>query len=221
MLSRARATQRCLRAVVPPLCSSEPLLSSAMRARWDGGPFACLYTSASSTEAFVPIVLPRRNTPFRKPRCFSPLESNDGRDRSLNHSTGPSRYAAVIPALQRRVSAPFFTEGPCPGLTAPSRGGLRLDGSRRGFLDSPHRSALTASTTRPLAELTYRELREALCQTARSRSTKKSQSNHFFSSPMCPHGCPQVLHRTTARLVLAGFGACAFGMQSISFEMFV
>jgi len=81
-------------------CSLEPLLSLAMRARWDGGPFACFYTSASPAEAFVPIVLPRRITPFRKPRGFSPWESNDGRDRSLRHSTGPPHYATVIPVLQ-------------------------------------------------------------------------------------------------------------------------
>jgi len=81
-------------------CSFEPLLSLAMRARRDGGPFACLYTSASPAEAFVPIVLPRRITPFRKPRGFSPWESNDGRDHSLRHSTGPLRYATVIPVLQ-------------------------------------------------------------------------------------------------------------------------
>jgi len=77
-------------------CSSEPLLSLAMRARWDGGPFAFFYTSAPPAEAFVPIVLPRRITPFRKPRGFSPWESNDGRDRSLGHSTGPPHYATVI-----------------------------------------------------------------------------------------------------------------------------
>jgi hypothetical protein len=101
-------------------CSFEPLLSLTVRARWDGGPFACFYTSAPPAEAFVPNVLPRRITPFRKPRGFSPWESNDGRDRSLGHSTGPPRYAAVIPALQWRVAAPLFTEGPRPGLTAPS-----------------------------------------------------------------------------------------------------
>jgi len=106
--SRACATRRCLRAGVPPRCSSEPLLSPAMRASWDGGPIACFYTFASSAEVFVPIVLPRRSTPFQRPRCFSPWESNDGRDRSLNHPTGPSRYATVIPALQRRASAPLF-----------------------------------------------------------------------------------------------------------------
>jgi hypothetical protein len=49
VLSRARTTQRSLRLVVRSLCSFEPLLSSAMRARWDGIPFACLYTSASWT----------------------------------------------------------------------------------------------------------------------------------------------------------------------------
>jgi hypothetical protein len=76
-------------------CSLEPLLSLAMRARWDGGPFACFYTSASPAKTFVPIVLPRRITPFRKPRGLSPWESNDGRDRSLGHSTGPLRYATV------------------------------------------------------------------------------------------------------------------------------
>lgn len=88
-------------------CSLEPLLSLAMRARWDGGPFACFYTSAPPAKTFVPIVLPRRNTPFRKPRGLSPWESNDGRDRSLRHSTGPPRYATVFPALQRRETAPF------------------------------------------------------------------------------------------------------------------
>ena len=51
-------------------------------------------------------------------RCFSPLESNDGRDRSLGHPTGPPRYATVIPALQRGVSAPFVTDRPRPKLTA-------------------------------------------------------------------------------------------------------
>ena len=40
--------------------------------------------------------------------CFSPLESNDGRDRSLNHPTGPPRHATVFPALQRGVSAPLL-----------------------------------------------------------------------------------------------------------------
>jgi len=49
VLSRARTNRRSLRFEVPPLCSFEPLLSSAMRARWDGIPFACLYTSASWT----------------------------------------------------------------------------------------------------------------------------------------------------------------------------
>lgn len=44
---RSRETERCLRAVVPPLDSLEHLLSPAMRARRDGSPFACLYTSAS------------------------------------------------------------------------------------------------------------------------------------------------------------------------------
>ena len=65
-------------------CSSEPLLSPAMRARRDGGPFACLYTSASPAEAFVPIAVPRRIAPFRRPRGLSPLESGIGRDRSLD-----------------------------------------------------------------------------------------------------------------------------------------
>lgn len=149
MPSRARATQRSLRFAVFPLGFFEPLLSPAMRARWDGGPFACLYTSASSAEVFVPIVLPRRRTPFRKPRCFSPWESNDGRDRSLNHPTGPSRYAArLFPALQRRASAPFVSEGPLLGLTAPSGGCLRLGWDGLGFSSElPSRSALTASTT--------------------------------------------------------------------------
>jgi len=44
---RARPV-RCLRAEVPPPDSFEHLLSPTMRARRDGGPFACLYTSASS-----------------------------------------------------------------------------------------------------------------------------------------------------------------------------
>jgi len=44
---RSRETERCLRAVVLPLDSLEHLLSPAMRARRDGSPFACLYTSAS------------------------------------------------------------------------------------------------------------------------------------------------------------------------------
>jgi hypothetical protein len=65
-------------------CSSEPLLSPAMRARRDGGPFACWYTSASPAEASVPIAVPRRTTPFRRPRGFSPWESSNGRDRSLD-----------------------------------------------------------------------------------------------------------------------------------------
>jgi hypothetical protein len=44
---RSRETLRSLRAEVPPLDSFEHLLSPAMRARRDGGPFACWYTSAS------------------------------------------------------------------------------------------------------------------------------------------------------------------------------
>ena len=44
---RSRGTLRSLRAEVLPLDSFEHLLSPAMRARRDGGPFACLYTSAS------------------------------------------------------------------------------------------------------------------------------------------------------------------------------
>jgi len=40
--------------------------------------------------------------------CFQPLESNDGRDRSLGHPTGPPRYATVFPVLQRGVSAPLL-----------------------------------------------------------------------------------------------------------------
>jgi hypothetical protein len=38
-----------LRPEVPSRCSFEPLSSSAMRARRDGGPFACCYTSALPT----------------------------------------------------------------------------------------------------------------------------------------------------------------------------
>jgi len=38
-----------LRLEVPPRCSFEPLVSSAMRARRDGSPFACFYTSALPT----------------------------------------------------------------------------------------------------------------------------------------------------------------------------
>jgi hypothetical protein len=109
VLSRARTTRRSLRLEVRSLCSFEPLLSSAMRASWDGIPFACLYTFASWTEAFVQIVLPRRRTPFRKPRCFSPWESNDRRDRSLNHPTGPFRDA----------TGSRFCHAECPRLFFP------------------------------------------------------------------------------------------------------
>jgi len=43
--------------------------------------------------------------------CFSPLEPNGRRDRSLGHPTGPPRYATVIPVLQRGESAPFLPTG--------------------------------------------------------------------------------------------------------------
>jgi len=39
---------------------------------------------------------PRRCVPFRRPRCFSPWEPSDGRDRSLGHPAGPARYAADV-----------------------------------------------------------------------------------------------------------------------------
>jgi len=52
------------------LGSFEHLLSPAMRARRDGGPFACWYTSASLAKAFVPIAAPRRAAPFRTPQVL-------------------------------------------------------------------------------------------------------------------------------------------------------
>lgn len=89
----------------------EHLLSPAMRARRDG---------ARSRACTRPHRWPRHS--FRLPPregqrlsehlgCFSPLEPNGRRDRSLNHSAGPPRYATVIPVLQRGVSAPFRPTG--------------------------------------------------------------------------------------------------------------
>jgi hypothetical protein len=52
----------------------------------------------------------------------------------------------------------FVTEGLCPGLTVPSIDGLRLDwliGTAFDFRPTS-RSTLTASTTRPLAELRFK-----------------------------------------------------------------
>ena len=143
------------------------------------------------------------------------------------HPTGPPRYATVIPVLQRGVSAPFFTERPRPKLTAFKRGFRSARRIRRGVIHNfsaaaPFRLLIeTASTTRPLAELTYRELREALCQTRRSRSTKKDDSNHFFFKRIRPQGCPRVLHRSTARLVSAGFRASACGERFMTFVLCV
>jgi hypothetical protein len=67
---RSRPTRQGLRRAVLPLGSLEHLLSPVMRARRDGGPFACLYTSASSAKAFVPIAAPRRAAPFRTPQVL-------------------------------------------------------------------------------------------------------------------------------------------------------
>jgi hypothetical protein len=115
-----RTDPRSSRRVVLPLSSSEPLLSLAVRARRDGGPFACLYTSAPPAEAFVPIVTPRRVTPFRRPRGFSPLESSTRRDHSLTCATGPPDHAAVFGFAVESARA-FDCRRSLPGADGPKR----------------------------------------------------------------------------------------------------
>jgi hypothetical protein len=132
--------------------------------------------------------------------CFPPLESNDGRDRSLGHPTGPPRYATVISGFAAWSVRAFVTNRPRPKLTALKRGAVRLDWSFGCCPPVPVAAPLrleveTVSTTRPLAELTYRELREALCQFARSRSTKiiaiKSLFFQTVMSTWLSSSCPQ------------------------------
>jgi len=89
-------------------------------------------------KVFVLIALPRRRTPFRKPRCFSPWESNDRRDRSLNHSTGPLDDATGSRFCQRESPRLFFRRS-SPGA----------DGSKRGL--SSARLVSSGFPIRPIA----------------------------------------------------------------------
>jgi len=63
--------------------------------------------------------------------AFHRQEPSDGRDRSLNHPTGPPRYAAVIPALQRRAPAPLLPKILAWGWRLQATVCLRLDRSIR------------------------------------------------------------------------------------------
>jgi hypothetical protein len=93
----------------------------------------------------------------RGPRCFSPWEQSDGRDRSLSHPAGPARYAAGVrlcivqwPRLcYRRTS---------PGADNSKRGlpSARPDGGGLSPSRHPNRSAPNGFFDRWLAELTYR-----------------------------------------------------------------
>jgi hypothetical protein len=89
-------------------------------------------------KVFVLIALPRRRTPFRKPRCFSPWESNDRRDRSLNHSTGPLDDATGSRFCHRESPRLFFRRS-SPGA----------DGSKRGL--SSARLVSSGFPIRPIA----------------------------------------------------------------------
>jgi hypothetical protein len=90
------------------LGSFEHLLSPAMRARRDGGPFACWYTSASLAKAFVPIASPRRVAPFRTPQVLFTvgIEWRKGSLPGPPDRTSALRHRASV--LQRRASTPFL-----------------------------------------------------------------------------------------------------------------
>jgi hypothetical protein len=74
---------RRLLSAVLPLCSFEPLLSLTMRARWVGAHSRASTRPHRSPRSSFRLVCREARPPFRKPRGFSPWESNAGRDRSL------------------------------------------------------------------------------------------------------------------------------------------
>lgn len=104
-------TRRSLRAEVPSLTLSSTFCHR--RCVRDG-------MEARSRACTLPHRWPRHSfrLPPREGRrlsehlgCFSPLEPNGRRDRSLDHPAGPPRYATVIPVLHRGVSTPFQPTG--------------------------------------------------------------------------------------------------------------
>jgi hypothetical protein len=164
-----------------------------MRARRDGGPFACWYTSASLAKAFVPIAAPRRAAPFRTPQVLFTvgIEWRKGSlpgppDRTSSLRDRGFRFCNVeCPRLFYRSSSP---EADCPSSVV----GVRLDGYvvELSTTSPPQRpfdfSVETVSTTRPPAELTSANFERRYAKTAEVDQQKNRTQITFFSRE-CVH----------------------------------